>query len=638
MRKIAFLYLAFILFLTSLAHALNPIDECANYLNAKDYVRAIQAGQEAVKLYPRSVDAYFCLGIAYYKTGQLNLALENFKKAEAYAVRDDDLMYIYNWLGSVYDSKGDLDNALLYHSRSLDLAKKLGNRKLEATQLNNIALIFDKKGELDKALSYYEESLRLQTNELDKAPTYNNIAVIYDKKGDYTKAIEYFKKAIDISTRYGDYHGSGIAMLNLGNTYRKLKDFDNAYFYLDEGLKRVKKVGDKYWEGVGYKNFGWYFMDKGDKKLAKDYLNKAYEIFKSIGAEAYASQVLSDIASLERRRTAVYGGVEIGAKGVKAIALEITLREDELYDINELFRENINTTIIAGVKEKGEFTSEGIEETAQAVKTLINKMREKGVPGNNIFLVASSAITAVKNKEELSKRIEALTGYRLLFLTAQDEVLYNIAGALPPKYYYNSIVVDVGSGNTKIGYLEKVADSIIVKSFEIPYGSVSLTEEAIKRGSFKKSLTEILHREIIPLLNREKSKNPAYVNRKNVFLIGGAVWALSTLQKPEQIKESYVKLTATDIEKFLNTINKNPEKALNPDISKLKPELKDRAQKQIEKVKDVFTQENLISGISLLNTISKEFNFGQRQLIFPRYGNWLIGYVMLNGYWIEKEK
>jgi hypothetical protein len=23
--------------------------------------------------------------------------------------------------------------------------------------------------------------------------------------------------------------------------------------------------------------------------------------------------------------------------------------------------------------------------------------------------------------------------------------------------------------------------------------------------------------------------------------------------------------------------------------------------------------------------------------MFPRYGNWLIGFVMLNGYWIEKE-
>ncbi|MGC9110229.1 MAG: hypothetical protein ACP5HI_08455, partial [Caldimicrobium sp.] len=59
--------------------------------------------------------------------------------------------------------------------------------------------------------------------------------------------------------RYGDYHGSGKTMLNLGNTYREAKDFKNALFYLNEGLKRVQKVGDKFWEGLGYEYLGLYF-------------------------------------------------------------------------------------------------------------------------------------------------------------------------------------------------------------------------------------------------------------------------------------------------------------------------------------------------------------------------------------------
>lgn len=81
-------------------------------------------------------------------------------------------------------------------SRSLDLAKKLGDREGEAVLLNNIAGIFRNKGELDKALKYYEESLRLQTDEREKAPTYNNIAFIYSDKGNHEKAIEYLKKLL----------------------------------------------------------------------------------------------------------------------------------------------------------------------------------------------------------------------------------------------------------------------------------------------------------------------------------------------------------------------------------------------------------------------------------------------------------
>ncbi|MCC6063179.1 MAG: hypothetical protein LM570_01405 [Thermocrinis sp.] len=72
-----------------------------------------------------------------------------------------------------------------------------------------------------------------------------------------------------------------------------------------------------------------------------------------MGAEGGAKEALSDIQELEKQRVAVYGGVEIGSKGVKAQAYRIDLKGDEFYDLQEVFRESINTTIIAGVKETG---------------------------------------------------------------------------------------------------------------------------------------------------------------------------------------------------------------------------------------------------------------------------------------------
>jgi hypothetical protein len=85
------------------------------------------------------------------------------------------------------------------------------------------------------------------------------------------------------------------------------------------------------------------------------------------------------------------------------------------------------------------------------------------------------------------------------------------------------------------------------------------------------------------------------------------------------------------------TISKNPDRVLNPDLSKLKPELRDKAKKQIEKVKDVFSVDNLYAGGMLLDSIGRILNFEKRNLIFPRYGNWLVGYVVLRGYIEETE-
>ncbi|MFZ8787697.1 hypothetical protein [Thermocrinis sp.] len=329
--------------------------------------------------------------------------------------------------------------------------------------------------------------------------------------------------------------------------------------------------------------------------------------------------------------------MEIRSKGVKAQAYRIGLKGDEFYDLQEVFRESINTTIIAGVKETGAFSKDGIEETAQAVKTLIEKLKERGVPGDNIFVVASSAISSVKNRDELAKRVEELTGYKLEFLTVKDEVLFGIAGAVPPKYFYNSIFVDVGSGNTKIGYLEKVGGSINVRSFEIPYGTVSLTERASKGKDFRTELVKVLSKEVEPVLKREAQKNPAYLNRQNVFLVGGIVWAITTLQKPGQVEEAYVKLSSSDIKNFTLAVRQNPDRVLNPNLSKLKPELRNKAKKQIEKVKDVFSVDNIYAGSMLLDSIGRTLNFERRNLIFPRYGNWLVGYVVLRGYLEETE-
>jgi len=264
------------------AFAQSEVNACYNFYKAGDYKRAIEAGKRAVQKYPNNLDAHFCLGASYIAIGEFKLALKHMKRAESLASNKEDLMDIYNQVGIIYYKMGYLDDALFYYSRSLSLARDLGNKSMQASVLNNIAVIYRNKGELDKALGFYEESLKLETDEKEKATTYNNIAIIYVNKGDYQKAVEYLQKAIEIGERYGDYHGVSQTKLNLGELYRRMKDYEKAEKYILEGLEGVKKVGDKYWEAYGYKYLGWLYRDKGDKRTAKDYLTRAYNLYKSI--------------------------------------------------------------------------------------------------------------------------------------------------------------------------------------------------------------------------------------------------------------------------------------------------------------------------------------------------------------------
>jgi len=291
---IFFLLLSLLAF-KNIVYAKTPIDACENFIDAGDYKRAIEAGKLAVKRYPKNSDAYFCLGLSYFSIGELKLAYENMKKAESLTNNKEDLVYIYSIIGQILNDMGYLNDALLYFSRSLNLAKDLDNTDMQASILNNIANVYNSKGEVDKALSYYEESLNLQTNEEEKAPTYNNIALIYYNKGDYKKAIKYFQKAVEISEKYGEYYVVFIYKLNLGETYRRMKDYENAEKYLSEGLEGVKNVGNKYWEATGYFYFGRLYKDRRDKRTAKEYYIRAYNLLKSIGAERIAQAVLNEM-------------------------------------------------------------------------------------------------------------------------------------------------------------------------------------------------------------------------------------------------------------------------------------------------------------------------------------------------------
>ena len=74
------------------------------------------------------------------------------------------LMYIYNWLGSIYYKTGNLDKSFFYYSKSLELAEDLRNRLKITDKLYKIlniskklSTIYSEKGDLNKAFEYKNE-------------------------------------------------------------------------------------------------------------------------------------------------------------------------------------------------------------------------------------------------------------------------------------------------------------------------------------------------------------------------------------------------------------------------------------------------------------------------------------------------
>lgn len=630
MKKIFSLLLVLVtMLLAHTAWADQDLDACRNFNNAGDYPRAIASGKRAVKAEPRNPGSFFCLGKAYYRSGELKLALPEIQQAERLASGKLDLMYIYNKLGLILDRMGDKEQALQQYDRSLTLARELFNKDQEATALSNVAGIFQERGQLDQALEYYNKALKLK-QESHNSTVYNNIAVIYESKGDTQKTVEYLKMAIAIDERNGDYHSQAQTLLNLGSTYRNLGQYQDAQGALFSGLEKIRKVKDAYWEAYAHKSIGRLYRDMGSLPLARKWLKAAIDIYTRVGATDKAALAQADLQKLMQPRA--YAGIEIGVKGVKATVLVLTPKADDGYDVNEPFRRSINTTIIAGVKTKGAFDPQSIEETAKAVKELQEQiLAQYQVDKNSLHIVGSSAVAKATNRDQLAEKVKELTGKTLGYINKDEEVLYNLAGSIPSDKVLKALSVDIGSGNTKIGYWDKTGNNGKVVAVEIPLGTVTLTDAVAKAGDDPKALLNaadrVLKDELTPKLRQAMAKTPGYRNRRPVYLVGGIVWTIATLTKSGN-SQDFVKLTPDDIDAFIKGIKTNPEVFLNPSLTHVKEaETRKWAEDQVTAVKDVFTPENMLSGAKLLKAVFTDMKI--KEGYFARWGSWLAGKVYL---------
>ena len=339
----------------------------------------------------------------------------------------------------------------------------------------------------------------------------------------------------------------------------------------------------------------------------------------------------------------LHGGIEIGSRGVKGTAIQFT-RKGSGYDVKILYTETINTSIMK--LKDNRFTPEGLKEAADAVKTMFNKLQqEHQVPVEQIYIVGSSGLRA-DNKPELVSIIQQATGKTLPFLSVELEVQLSIAGTIPRKRDDEtrpinereaSMLLDIGSGNTKGGYQlpsSGPADEFVTMG--IPFGTVSFTNETNKLRKTEADLSGfaldallISPKVLNESLRKEITAKPGLLSRNKVYLSGGMVWAMATLLHPDN-RRAFVSLTTDDIALFHYRARNDVSSLLNPDLSFISDPLKrNEVKKEIDSVKAVFSPRNIIAGAEILNAVSNEFKLQGKEIWFARYSHlsWILSYV-----------
>jgi hypothetical protein len=221
-----------------------------------------------------------------------------------------------------------------------------------------------------------------------------------------------------------------------------------------------------------------------------------------------------------------------------------------------------------------------------------------------------------------------------------EEARLSHIGIVPEAKRYTTLLIDIGSGNTKGGYFPS-GNINNLRLFQLTWGTKSVANETDKRCdedksvlNFNKQLSRVLagdaNSEIIYAVNL----SGAYNMSDNIAFSGGIAWSVATLLYPELIDNSVVPVTYKEVQDFLDRIF-NKYASLSDDA--IVKTIHDKSlninaiSKEVKRVNQVFDQKSLMAGTALLLKIMRQFEgiYEKKQFYLVKSGQvgWISAYV-----------
>lgn len=248
----------------------DKIEKLISLFHQKKYLEAINLAENLFKKDKKNPFYFNFMGNVYQAKGQIDLSIVFFERALEI---DSNFFYALYNLGISYKKKN-----LIQKSKEFFI-KAIEKKDDYYDAINNLGLLYDNNSEYLEAIRCFEKCIKINPSLID---AYVNISLTYAKVGLTDKAIQSCTKALEIDPKlYGVYNNLGLIYHNINQEEKALKSY----------LKAIQIKPDYI---DGYNNIGINFIL--DKKFtgAIEFLDKAISFdnssYKSIQLKAIALQ------------------------------------------------------------------------------------------------------------------------------------------------------------------------------------------------------------------------------------------------------------------------------------------------------------------------------------------------------------
>jgi len=202
------------------------------------------------------------------------------------AGKDTNLVKLYIDIADSYAQNNKVDSAIFYAKKSVELSKKLGFKRGEASAYSYLGEFTEQKGQRIQAIQHYTEAYQLYTQLKNKhraAAMLNYIGVAYDYLGEFDKALQYLFESAQMKESIQNWNGLADVYNDIGIVYEQMKEYFKAIDYYSKALKLCeehkqppRKIANL------YNNIGVIHYDQGKFDEALEYFNKSFKIRQEI--------------------------------------------------------------------------------------------------------------------------------------------------------------------------------------------------------------------------------------------------------------------------------------------------------------------------------------------------------------------
>ena len=285
------------------------------YFRLSEFDQAIEQYENALGIYETIKDKngmarmYFNIALVYHtQESKIYDMLDMVQKALLIWKQlnnTTDIFRAYEFIIRVYRNMEEWQHAESYAYESINIALNTGNRNEEALMYEFLGQIKNSKGDLKAAEEYYQKSLHIYEELNDQMRTARMLLFFADNiyVNNPDTAIVLMRKSAAIYEQASSSHVRLFDVYNgIANLYQKKNQIDSVKYYKEKSLNKAILSGNAQIMAIAYNSTAKYHLMKGEIALAEKEYNFAYDIAFKSGLYGEQSKALMGLDSISYRK------------------------------------------------------------------------------------------------------------------------------------------------------------------------------------------------------------------------------------------------------------------------------------------------------------------------------------------------